>query len=180
MSKGSALIMLCILVRYLFKFNVQALVVFIAFCYLDFAASTASAQSLNFANPERPASGTLSKFMVSSGSILNPLGGRTGNADNGAKIVQSREGQCTLCHDVPGHSGQVGNLAPRLHGVGLRLTTAQLRLRIVNSSLINPQTIMPSYYKTEGLVNVDPKWSGLPLLNDQQIEDVVAYLAGIR
>ena len=119
-------------------------------------------------------------YQISADSVLEPLGGRVGVASRGAQIVQTRNGQCTLCHAVPGFNGQVGNLAPLLEGVGARLTAAQLRLRIINSSVLNPQTIMPSYYKVDGLVSVDPKWSGLPLMNEQQIEDVIAYLVTLK
>jgi sulfur-oxidizing protein SoxX len=53
-------------------------------------------------------------------------------------------------------------------------------LRIVNEGLINPQTIMPAFYKVDNLVGVDPKWRDLPILSEQQIEDLVAYLATLK
>jgi sulfur-oxidizing protein SoxX len=81
---------------------------------------------------------------------------------------------------VPNFQGHVGNLGPALSGVGARLGTAQLRLRVINESLVNPNTIMPAFYKIDSLVNVDPIWAGQPILNAQQIEDVVAYLATLQ
>ena len=122
----------------------------------------------------------LTAFNVSADSVPTPLGGKVGFATSGAQIVRGRVGQCTLCHAVPGYTGQVGNLGPLLQGVGSRLTEAQLRLRVINSSLVNPDTIMPSYYKVDGLINVDPQWRGVPLMNEQQIEDVIAYLASLK
>ena len=74
----------------------------------------------------------------------------------------------------------MGNLAPSLEGVGARLSEGQLRLRIVDSSKANPQTIMPSYYRTAGLTRVAPASSGKPILDPQQVEDVVAFLVTLR
>ena len=140
----------------------------------------ASAQGINAQSSETLKSAVLRPYVVMDDGVQAPLGERLGDESRGAQIVTSREGQCTLCHAIPGYKGQVGNLAPLLEGVGARLTKPQLRLRIINSSLIYPQTIMPSYYKVDGLVNVDPQWRGVPLMNEQQIEDVVAYLSSLK
>jgi sulfur-oxidizing protein SoxX len=64
--------------------------------------------------------------------------------------------------------------------VGARRTEGQLRLRVVDSTLINPDTIMPPYYRVEGLYNVARAFRGRPLLTAEQVEDVVAYLATLR
>jgi sulfur-oxidizing protein SoxX len=53
-------------------------------------------------------------------------------------------------------------------------------LRIVDASRFNPDTIMPPYYRTEGLIHVAPAFQGKPILTAEQIEDVVAYLATLR
>jgi sulfur-oxidizing protein SoxX len=55
-----------------------------------------------------------------------------------------------------------------------------LRLRIVDASRFNPDTIMPPYYRIEGLIRVAPAFQGKPILTAEQIEDVVAYLATLR
>ena len=57
---------------------------------------------------------------------------------------------------------------------------AQLRLRVADSSRINPETIMPAYYKTEGLRAVAAAYQGRPVLSAQQVEDVVVYLSTLR
>ena len=57
---------------------------------------------------------------------------------------------------------------------------AQLRLRIADSQRLNPQTIMPSYYRVEGLTQVGEAWRGKPVLTAQQVEDTVAYLLTLR
>jgi len=110
------------------------------------------------------------------------LTGTPGDPARGRAIIANRQvGLCLLCHNgpVPEERFQ-GDLAPDLTGVADRYTQAQLRLRIVDPGRINPQTIMPSYYKTEGLNRVIGAFAGKPILNAQQIEDVVAYLTSLR
>jgi L-cysteine S-thiosulfotransferase len=53
-------------------------------------------------------------------------------------------------------------------------------LRIVDASRTNPQTIMPPYYRAEGLVRVAPAFAGKSILNADQIEDVVAFLSTLK
>jgi hypothetical protein len=61
-----------------------------------------------------------------------------------------------------------------------RWSAGQLRLRIVDASRLNPNTIMPPYYRTEELTNVAPAYAGKPILSAEQIEDVVAFLGTLR
>lgn len=74
----------------------------------------------------------------------------------------------------------MGNLAQPLSGVGARLGAGQLRLRIVDASLLNRDTIMPAYYRVSGLNQVAAAYRGRPILSAQQVEDVVAYLLTLR
>lgn len=108
--------------------------------------------------------------------------GAAGNAGRGAAIVASRsEGLCVLCHPVPGQPEPLqGNLAPPLAGVGARLSTADLRTRLVEPERFNPDTVMPSYARSSGFERVAPAWRGKPLLTPAQIDDVVAYLATLK
>ena len=71
-------------------------------------------------------------------------------------------------------------MAPDLKGAGARSTEGQLRLRIVDGSRINPDTIMPPYYRVDGLPRVAPAFRGKPILTAEQIEDVVAYLMTLK
>jgi L-cysteine S-thiosulfotransferase len=105
-----------------------------------------------------------------------------GNPQRGRAIVANRQvGLCLLCHTAPIPEEKFqGNLAPDLAGAGDRWTESQLRQRIMDSSTLNPDTIMPSYYKTEGLTRVAPTHRGKTILTAQQIEDVVAYLSTLR
>jgi sulfur-oxidizing protein SoxX len=105
-----------------------------------------------------------------------------GDATRGAAIVASRsEGLCVLCHAVPGVPGPLqGTLAPPLAGAGARWDAATLRRRLLEPERFNPETIMPSYGRTEGLVRVAAERSGKPLLTPAQVDDVVAYLATLK
>lgn len=71
-------------------------------------------------------------------------------------------------------------MAPDLTGAGARWNEGQLRLRIVDAARLNPETIMPPYYRLEGLNRVAPGFRGKPILTAEQIEDVVAYLVTLR
>ena len=110
------------------------------------------------------------------------LTGAKGDPARGRAIVANRQvGLCLLCHSGPFPEERFqGNLAPDLRGAGARWSEAQLRLRIVDSSRINPATIMPAYYRTDGLTRVAPAWRDKPVLSAAQIEDVVAFLLTLR
>ena len=80
---------------------------------------------------------------------------------------------------MPGETN-FGNIAPTLAGVGARLSAAQLRLRVADSTRVNAESPMPAYYRTEGLNQVPAAFRGKPLLSAQQVEDVVAWLATLK
>ena len=90
-------------------------------------------------------------------------------------------GLCLLCHSGPFPEERFqGNLAPDMRGAGARWSEGQLRLRMVDSSRLNADTIMPIYYRTEGFTRVAPAFRGKPVLTAEQIEDVVAFLTTLR
>jgi L-cysteine S-thiosulfotransferase len=115
-------------------------------------------------------------------AIPQSLTGAKGDPVRGRAIVANRQvGLCLLCHSGPFPDERFqGNLAPDLRGAGARWSEGQLRLRIVDSSRINPDSIMPAYHRTEGLVRVAPAWRDKPVLTAAQIEDVVAFLMTLR
>ena len=108
-----------------------------------------------------------------------------GDALRGRALVANRQqGLCLLCHSgpIPEERFQ-GNLAPDLGGAGARWTEGQLRLRIADAQRLNPASIMPAYYRAApagGASRVGAAWQGKPILEAQQIEDVVAYLMTLR
>lgn len=119
---------------------------------------------------------------IGSDAIPESLTGAKGDPQRGRAIVASRQvGLCLLCHSGPFPEERFqGNLAPDLRGAGRRWSEGQLRLRIVDSSRINAATIMPAYYRSEGLERVAPNWRGKPILSAAQIEDVVAFLLTLK
>ncbi|PYM27526.1 MAG: sulfur oxidation c-type cytochrome SoxX [Candidatus Rokuibacteriota bacterium] len=115
-------------------------------------------------------------------AIPESLTGAKGDPARGRAIVANRQvGLCLLCHGGPFPEERFqGELAPDLKGAGARWSEGQLRLRIVDSSRINPASIMPAYHRTDGLTRVAPAFRGKPILTAEQIEDVVAYLTTLK
>lgn len=124
----------------------------------------------------------LRPYIVVGDAIPGALTGAKGDAERGRGIVVNRQvGLCLLCHTGPFPEERFqGTLAPDLKGTGARWSEGQLRLRIVDASRLNPDTIMPPYYRIEGLIRVAPAFQGKTILTAEQIEDVVAYLATLR
>ena len=115
-------------------------------------------------------------------TIVTPLTDLPGDAARGRAIVVNRQlGLCLLCHTGPFAEERFqGNMAPDLGGAGARWSEGQLRLRLVDGRRVNPQTLMPSYRRTEGLERVGAAWRDKPVLSAQQIEDVVAFLRTLQ
>ena len=123
----------------------------------------------------------LAPYRVEGDAIRGPLVAAQGDAVRGRDVLLGRDGNCLLCHAVPETGARfMGNLALPLSGVGTRYTAGQLRLRIVDSMRLNRDTIMPSYYRVDGLHRVGETWRGIPVLTAQQVEDTVAYLLTLR
>ena len=122
------------------------------------------------------------KPVIVGDEIPQSLTGRPGDAERGRAIVSNRQvGLCLLCHNGPFPQERFqGDLAPDLAGAGSRSTPGQLRLRIVDASHVNLDTIMPPYYKTDGLTRVGTPFRDKTILSAQQIEDVVAFLMTLR
>jgi len=121
-------------------------------------------------------------YTIVGDAIPASLSGQNGDPARGRAIITNRQvGLCLLCHSGPFPEEKLqGTLAPDLKGAGLRSTKGQLRLRIVDASRINPDTIMPPYYQIDGLARVAPLFRGRPILTAEQIEDVVAFLETLR
>jgi sulfur-oxidizing protein SoxX len=150
--------------------SVRLLRLSFAACAVIFFASAAAADE------------ALRSFAVVGDAIPESLTGHQGDPERGRAIIVNRQvGLCLLCHTGPFPEQKFqGTLAPDLTGVGSRASEGQLRLRIVDASRINPQTIMPPYYRITDLYRVAPAFRGKPLLDAEQIEDVVTYLATLR
>ena len=138
--------------------------------------------ALGPAHAQLEAAAGFRRYEVVGDAIPASLTGASGDAARGRAIVGNRQvGLCLLCHSGPFPEEKFqGTLAPDLKGAGARWSEGQLRLRIVDSRAFNADTIMPPYYKVEGLVRVAPAFAGKPILTAEQIEDVIAYLLTLR
>jgi L-cysteine S-thiosulfotransferase len=131
--------------------------------------------------PRAASAQELRAYVVTAGAIPASLTGTPGDAARGRALVLDRASTCILCHSGPFPEVRFqGDLAPSLAGAGSRWTEGQLRLRLVDASSLNPATIMPSYYRLDGLDRVGAAWRDKPILSAGQIEDIVAYLATLR
>jgi sulfur-oxidizing protein SoxX len=131
--------------------------------------------------PSTATAQALQSYVVVSDAIPASLTGAPGDATRGRALVLNRLSTCIHCHSGPFPEEKFqGDLAPGLAGAGARWTAGQLRLRLVDGSRLNPATIMPSYYRIDGLERVGSAWRGKPILSAEQIEDIVAYLASLR
>ena len=123
----------------------------------------------------------LRPYTVVGDAIPEPLTNARGDVARGRALVVERSSTCILCHSGPFPEQKFqGDLAPSLAGSGSRWSEGQLRLRLVDAGRLNDATIMPSYYRSDGLTRVGPSWRNKPILSAEQIEDIVAYLVTLR
>jgi len=125
-----------------------------------------------------PAKQTLFAYEIVDQSIPQPLTQQNSNSTRGLAVVLDRKrGHCLLCHEVRSlDEPSQGNIGPALDDVGARLSESALRLRLVDGTKINADTAMPAYYRTEDLYRVSDNYRNTPVLNAQEIEDVIAWL----
>lgn len=117
-------------------------------------------------------------------AIPAPLTGTPGDPKEGAKVVVERRlGNCLSCHEIdalrrePFH----GDFGPPLNGVAGRWDIGTLRMIVVNAKKVfGDETVMPAFYRVDGLNRVRPEFAGKPILTTQQVEDVVAFLATLK
>ena len=123
------------------------------------------------------------------GAVATSLSGAAGDPAAGREIIISKgQGNCIACHasealkDAQWH-GEVG---PELDGVGDRWSEAELRGIVANAKMMFEESVMPSFYKTDGFIRPGDGYTGEPatniepILTAQQIEDVVAYLMTLK
>lgn len=123
------------------------------------------------------------KYQVVDGhSIPASLTGKPGDPAKGREVaINRRLGNCLACHELPiPEQPYHGAIGPDLHGVATRLSEGELRMRVVNPKVMNPDTIMPAFYREDGLHRVMKKFQGKTILTAEQVEDVVAYLKTLK
>lgn len=125
----------------------------------------------------------LVSYKVVDDTIPESLTGQPGDAANGRKLYLNRKkGNCLACHatkdmaDEPFH----GNVGPPMDGVASRYSEAELRMRIVNPKVVNPDTIMPAFYRADGFHRVMKDFQGKTVISAQDVEDIIAYLMTMK
>ena len=122
------------------------------------------------------------KYMVKDGAIAKSLTGKAGDVANGRKLaINRKQGNCLACHVMPIPEQPFhGNAGPDLHGVASRFSEGEVRLRLVDPKIVNPDTFMPAFYRKDGFHRVMKKFQGKTMLSAQQIEDLVAYTMTLK
>ena len=128
---------------------------------------------------------TPSQVAFEDGAVASSLTGSAGDPAAGRVIMNKGAGNCIACHmvsdlaELPLH----GEIGPPLDGVADRWSQAELRGIVANAKIMFPDSMMPSFYKTDGFTRPGNAYTGKaaegaldPLLSAQQVEDVVAYL----
>lgn len=147
-----------------------------------FSASAATAVLALLAGSVAPGHAELVAYKIVGDAIPASLTGSQGDAARGRAIVANHNlGLCLLCHSGPFPEDKFqGTMAPDLADAGARWGEGQLRLRIVDASKFNPQTIMPPFYRVDRLARVPPAFRDKPVLTAVEVEDVVAYLMTLK
>ena len=107
-------------------------------------------------------------------------GAEAGSVERGRELFMDKDvARCILCHRPPGEKVG-GNVGATLRGIGGRMSEGEIRQRIMDITKIRDDPLMPSFYRTEGLVRVAPEYRGKTILTAQQIEDLVAYVQTLK
>ena len=123
------------------------------------------------------------------GGIAVSLSGTPGNVDNGRVLMNRGAGNCIACHEVTALSDLAfhGNIGPSLDGTADRWTEADLRGIVADAKNVFPETMMPSFYRTEGFIRPGEGYTAKPaempldpLLTAQEVEDLVAFLMTLK
>ena len=120
-------------------------------------------------------------YTIVNDTIPVSLTGVAGDPAKGKKLaINKKKGNCLACHAMPIPEQQFhGEVGPDLSEVGSRLNDAELRMRLVNSKVLNPDTIMPAFHKVS-LNRVLKKFKGKTILKAQEIEDIIAYISTLK
>lgn len=130
-----------------------------------------------------------SSVVFNDGAVEGSLSGSAGNPEQGALIMNKGAGNCIACHKVTAldHLPFHGELGPPLDGVADRWSEAEVRGIVANAKVMFEDSVMPSFYKTEGFIRIGNAYTGkalegevTPLLSAQEIEDVVSFLMTLK
>ena len=162
--------------------NRVAAVVYAALTTAMMPAAVA-AQQAPASQAQAAAAPALVRFEIKSNAIAASLTGKPGNPDEGKKVVVGRQlGNCLACHQITvlSHEPFHGNTGPGLDGVASRMSEGEIRLRIVDATKANADTMMPPFYRADGLNRVLARFQGKTILTAEQVEDVVAFMMTLK
>lgn len=130
-----------------------------------------------------------SDVVFEDGAVAASLSGTPGDIGNGEILMNKGAGNCIACHavsalsDLPFH----GEIGPTLDGAADRWTEAELRGIVANAKMTFEDSMMPSFYKTEGFIRLGDAYTGKalegeasPLLTAQEVEDLVSFLMTLK
>ena len=146
-------------------FIIQCLIIFICLYSINLSAS-----------PEI-------EYKIQGDSIINSLNGLTGDPYNGRELVRDQnKGNCLACHHLPiPEEGFHGTIGPSLSTISLKFNEAQIRLRVTDMKQINPNSIMPGYFRApEKMTRISPLYENSTILTAQDVEDIVSYLMTLK
>ena len=95
------------------------------------------------------------RFDAVGDAIPRPLAAEPGDARGRSVVVNRDMGACTWSRRA--RRNALGEHRTAARRVGARLSPGQLRLRVADSTRVNPATPMPAYYRTEGLDDRSPR-----------------------
>ncbi len=153
------------------------------------AGLLAACQSLEAADQSAPAATQVAEGsmvvayeVVDGAAIPKALTDQPGDPENGREVaIHRRKGNCLACHIMPiPEQSFHGEIGPDLNGVGSRYDAGELRLRLVDPKVLNPHTIMPAFYRSEGFHRMLTDFEGQTMLTAQEVEDVIAYLQTLK
>jgi sulfur-oxidizing protein SoxX len=128
--------------------------------------------------PLRAGEPVVAYTIVDARAIPESLTGAAGDPARGrALYAKEPRAGCAACHGMPGGPGEAPG--PDLAGVGGRLSPGEIRLWLVAPGVVDPETTMPAFYAAGQRTGADDPLYGGPALTAAEIEDLVAYLAGL-
>ena len=117
-------------------------------------------------------------------AVAASLTGVAGDPAAGAEVFKGRSlGNCLACHVNADMEKELfhGSVGPSMDGVAERWTPEELRAIVADAKKVfGEETVMPGFYSLNVGLTVREDLVGKTVLNAQQVEDVVAYLATLK
>jgi sulfur-oxidizing protein SoxX len=134
--------------------------------------------ALALASPSRGAEPVVAYTITDGTRIPASLTGAPGDAARGRELfAEEPRAGCAGCHGPPGAAG--GWTALDLAGIGGRMEPGAIRLWIAAPAALAPGTAMPAFYVAGQRDGAEDPLYGGPALTAAEVEDLVAYLAGL-